>query len=108
MTDKHKPPINEEIAVAGSQLVDKVKELMREGSVRRLIVRRASGEAMVEIPLAAGIGIAGLLTLMTPVLAALGAMAALIADFRVEIERDPDQVADTAAKLPHDAGDDAS
>jgi hypothetical protein len=45
---------------------------------------------------------------MTPVLAALGAMAALIADFRVEIERDPDQVADTAAKLPHDAGDDAS
>ena len=106
MTDKHRPPITEEIAVAGSQLVDKVKELMREGSVRRLIVRRASGEAMVEIPLTAGIGIAGLLTLMTPVLAALGAMAALIADFRVQIERDPNQTGDVAAKLPHDTDED--
>jgi hypothetical protein len=52
------------------------------------VVRRSSGEALVEIPLTAGVGIAGVLTLMAPVLAALGAMAALLADFRVQIERD--------------------
>jgi hypothetical protein len=63
-----------------------------------VVVRRPSGEALVEIPLTAGVGIAGLLTLMAPVLAALGAMAALIADFRVQIERDPP--AGTGAALP--------
>ncbi len=79
----------EEIQVRGGELVDKVKALIQDGNVRRLVVRRRTGEALVEIPLTAGIGIAGLLTLMAPVLAALGAMAALIADFRVQIERAP-------------------
>jgi hypothetical protein len=78
----------EVISVTGSALVDKVKELIHEGNVRRLIIRRASGEALVEIPLTAGVGVAALLTLLAPVLAALGAMAALIAQFRVEIERE--------------------
>jgi hypothetical protein len=78
----------EEITVLGSALVEKVKDLIHEGNVRRLIIRRPSGEALVEIPLTAGVGVAALLTLLAPVLAALGAMAALIAQFRVEIERD--------------------
>jgi hypothetical protein len=88
MRDKNERPLSEEIQVRGAELVDKVKALIQEGNVRRVVVRRPSGEALVEIPLTAGVGIAGLLTLMTPVLAALGAMAALIADFRVQIERD--------------------
>jgi hypothetical protein len=88
MSDHEHRTLTEEISVRGSELVDKVKALIQEGNVRRLVVRRPSGEVLVEIPLTAGIGIAGLLTLMTPVLAALGAMAALIADFRVQIERD--------------------
>jgi hypothetical protein len=83
----HRSP-TEVISVTGSALVDKVKELIQEGNVRRLIIRRASGEALVEIPLTAGVGVAALLTLLAPVLAALGAMAALIAQFRVEILRD--------------------
>jgi len=81
--------LTEEIQVRGAELVDKVKALIQEGNVRRVVVRRSTGEAIVEIPLTAGVGIAGLLTLMAPVLAALGAMAALIADFRVQIEREP-------------------
>jgi len=88
MQDKDDRPLIEEIQVRGAELVEKVKALIQEGNVRRLVVRRPSGEALVEIPLTAGVGIAGLLTLMAPVLAALGAMAALIADFRVQIERD--------------------
>jgi hypothetical protein len=86
---EHEPrTLTEEITVRGADLVEKVKALIQEGNVRRLVVRRPSGEALVEIPLSAGVGIAGLLTLMAPVLAALGAMAALLADFRVQIERD--------------------
>ena len=89
MTDKDPRTLTEEISVRGADLVEKVKTLIQEGNVRRLVVRRPTGEALVEIPLTAGVGIAGILTLMTPVLAALGAMAALLADFRVQIERDP-------------------
>ena len=87
--DQDDRTFSEEIQVRGAELVDKVKALIQEGNVRRVVVRRPSGEALVEIPLSAGVGIAGLLTLMTPVLAALGAMAALIADFRVQIVREP-------------------
>lgn len=79
------PP--EEIEVRGSKLVDKIKALIKEGNVRRLVVRRSTGETLVEIPLTAGVGIAGLLTLLAPVLAALGAMGALLANVRVQIER---------------------
>lgn len=81
----------EEISVPGNALVAKVQELIHEGNVRRLIIRRPSGEALVEIPLTAGVGVAALLTLLAPVFAALAAMAALIAQFRVEIQREDDQ-----------------
>jgi hypothetical protein len=87
MQDNEKASLTEEIAVRGAELVERVKALMQDASVRRLVVRRPTGEALIEIPLAAGLGVAGVLTLMAPVLAAVGAMAALIADFRVQIER---------------------
>lgn len=96
MNQKDPRPISEEITVAGGQLVDKVKELIQQGSVRRLIVRKPSGETLIQIPLNVGLGVAGLLTLMVPVLTALAAMAALFAQFRIEIERD----SDTPPRLP--------
>ncbi len=88
MSEHESRTLTEEITVRGADLVERVKALIQEGNVRRLVIRRPSGEALVEIPLTAGVGIAGVLTLMAPVLAALGAMAALLADFRVQIERD--------------------
>ena len=89
--NQHDRTITEEISVRGGELVDRVKALIQEGNVRHIVIRRPSGEALVEIPLNIGVGIAGLLTVMAPVLAALGAMAALIADFRVQIIRDADE-----------------
>lgn len=106
MSDREPRTLTEEITVQGAELVDKVKALIQEGNVRRLVVRRRSGEALLEIPLTAGVGIAGILTLMTPVLAALGAMAALIADFRVQIERDGEAGGDASPKLPRRGDDD--
>jgi hypothetical protein len=77
----------EEIEIAGSELVERVKELIKEGNVRRLIIRKPSGELLMEIPLTAGVMVGGAFTIVAPVLAALGAMAALIAKVKIEIVR---------------------
>lgn len=78
----------EEIEIAGNQLVERVKELLAEGNVRRLIIRNAEDKILLEIPLTAGVAVGGVVTLLSPVLAALGALAALIAHFKVQIVRD--------------------
>lgn len=80
----------EEISVTGAALLDKLKDLIQQGNVRRLIIRRPSGKVLADIPVTAGVGVAGVLTLLAPMLMALGAMAALVAQFRIEIQRDPD------------------
>ncbi|MBK1724962.1 DUF4342 domain-containing protein [Thiocystis violacea] len=86
--------LHDDISVTGWALLDKVKELIQQGNVRRLIVRRPSGKVLADIPLTAGVGVAGVLTLLMPMLVALGAMAALVAQFRLEIEREPGRYPD--------------
>ncbi|MEJ2343920.1 MAG: DUF4342 domain-containing protein [Gammaproteobacteria bacterium] len=78
---------SEEIVVAGGELVERVKQLVREGNVRRLVVRKASGEVLLEIPLTAGVAVGGAVTLLAPVLAALGALAALLTEVKLEVVR---------------------
>ena len=75
------------VRVTGSELVERIKSLAQEGNVRRLIIRKPSGEALLEIPLTAGVVAGGGLILLAPVLAALGALAALLAEVKVEIVR---------------------
>ena len=77
----------EEIEVTGSQLVDRVKELVKEGNVRRLIIRTSDDKTLLEIPLTAGVAVGGVVTIITPVLAALGALAALLANVKLQIVR---------------------
>ena len=77
----------EEIEVAGDQLVSRVKELIKEGNVRRLIIRNSEGRILIEIPLTAGLAVGGVTTVFAPILVALGAMAALIANFKLEVVR---------------------
>jgi hypothetical protein len=77
----------EEIEVAGDQLVSRVRELIKEGNVRRLIIRNSEGRVLIEIPLTAGLAVGGVTTVFAPILVALGAMAALIANFKVEVVR---------------------
>ena len=80
----------EELTVTGQELVERVKKLVAEGNVRRLIIRKPDGESLLEIPLTAGVVAGGAVTIMAPVLAALGALAALLTEFKVEVVR-PDQ-----------------
>jgi hypothetical protein len=77
----------EELTVTGQELVERIKKLVAEGNVRRLIIRKPDGETLLEIPLTAGVVAGGAVTIMAPVLAALGALAALLAEFRVEVIR---------------------
>lgn len=80
----------EEIEIAGDQLVNRVKELIKEGNVRRLIIRKSDGDVLIEIPLSAGLAVGGVTTIFAPILVALGAMAALVASFKIEVVRQPE------------------
>jgi hypothetical protein len=81
----------EEVHISGSDLVDRVKKLIQEGNVRRLVIRTPNDEILLEIPLTAGVAVGGVLTIFAPVLAALGAMAALLADVKLQIVRVADK-----------------
>ena len=82
--------MTERVNVAGNELVNYVKQLVAEGNVRRLIIRKPGGAKLMEIPLTAGVAVGGALTLLAPILAALGAMAALITKFEIDILRSDD------------------
>ncbi len=73
----------EELRVRGDALVAKVRELVREGNVRRIIIKDSEGRSMIEIPLT--LGVVG--ALVVPVWAAIGAIAALAADWSFVVER---------------------
>ena len=82
-----KPDWIEEVEVAGSDLVDRVKELVEEGNVRRLIIRNANNDVLLEVPLTPAVVVGGVATIISPILAALGALAALIARVKIEVVR---------------------
>lgn len=89
MGDPHK--FTEEFMVRGSEAVQKVKELIAQGNVRKVIVKNEQDKILFEIPVTAGVAVSGALTLMAPVLAALGAAAALMARVKVEVVRTDDR-----------------
>jgi hypothetical protein len=73
----------EEFKVQAKDLVDKVGSLVHEGNVRRIIIKDEKGNTFIEIPLTVGVVTA----LAVPVLAGLGAIAALVANFTLGVER---------------------
>ncbi len=77
----------EQIEIAGRELVERTKALIEEGNVRRLIIRNQDDEVLLEVPLTAGVAVGGMVTLVAPVLAALGALAALLTHVKIEIVR---------------------
>jgi hypothetical protein len=72
-----------EYKVRGDNLVAKLKEILHEGNVRRIIIKNDEGKTLVEIPLT--IGVVG--AMFAPVWAGLGAIAALAADLRIVVEK---------------------
>ena len=73
----------EEHKIRGESLLSKIKELVHQGNIRRIIIKNDEGRTLIEIPLTLGVvGIA-----LAPVWAALGAIAALVADLTVVVEK---------------------
>lgn len=70
-------------SVAGEELLKKIKELIHEGNVNRIIIKNEEGKTYLEIPVT--IGVIG--TVLAPVFAAVGALAALAARFSIEVIR---------------------
>ncbi len=73
----------ESFEAQGSQLVEKVKDLIHEGNVRRIVIKQGD-HTIVEIPLT--VGVIG--AVIAPALAAVGAVAALVTHCTIEVERD--------------------
>ena len=72
----------EEFKVSGSELVDKVKQLFHEGNIRRIVIKQ-DGRTVMELPLTvAAVGV-----VVAPVLAAVGAFAALVTNCSILVER---------------------
>ena len=90
--ERHSPQSEVEMAteekftVSGDQVVDKVKQLIHEGNIRRVRVIH-KGNTILEIPLTIGAPVAAIGILAAPILAALGAFAALVTECTVEVER---------------------
>ncbi|HEY8999606.1 MAG TPA: DUF4342 domain-containing protein [Candidatus Saccharimonadales bacterium] len=74
----------EEFKVNGEELLKKVKQLISEGNVRRIVIKNKEGKSIVEIPLT--VGVVG--TLLAPPLAAVGAIAALVTECTIVVERE--------------------
>jgi len=74
---------SEEFEVSGEMLVAKIKELVHEGNIRRITIKNEEGKTLIEIPLTLGVVGAVLL----PVWAAIGAIAALVANLRIVVEK---------------------
>ena len=75
----------EQFKVHGQDLADKIKELIHEGNVRRIVVKDEHGHTFMEIPLT----VAAVGFVAAPVLAAIGALATMVAKFTVVVERNP-------------------
>lgn len=74
---------SEQFKVAGEEVLAKVKKLIKEGNVRRIIIKNDKGKILMEIPVTfAVVGV-----VVAPLLAAIGALAALLSSVTIEVER---------------------
>jgi len=84
---------NETMEVKGEDLLGRIKELVHEGNVRRIIIKNEDGDRLVEIPLT--LGVVG--ALLLPQLTAIGALAAVVARCTIEVERAEEGDTETTA-----------
>jgi hypothetical protein len=87
MTEEQKArPRTEEFRVHGGEILEKIKEILHEGNVRRIILKGEDGRTFMELPLT--VGVVG--ALIAPVWAAVGAVAALASNLTIVVEKTED------------------
>jgi hypothetical protein len=78
----------EEFQVSGRDLTDRVRKLLAESNVRRIILRRKNGQVLLEIPMTAGLAVGGVAVVFAPVLVALGAIAMFLTNVSIVVVRE--------------------
>ncbi|MCX6728696.1 MAG: DUF4342 domain-containing protein [Candidatus Saccharibacteria bacterium] len=73
----------EEFVLNGEEVLAKIKELINEGNIRRIIIKNMDDKTLIEIPLTVGVVVA----LLAPVLAAVGALAAIVTKCKIIVEK---------------------
>jgi len=73
----------EELTIRGEELIATVKELVHQGNIRRITIKNREGKVLIEVPLS--LGVVG--ALLLPTLAALGALAAIVSECTIVVER---------------------
>ena len=96
----------EEIELAGTELVERIKALLGEGNVRQLRLKASDGDIVLETPLTIGVVAGGAVALAAPWLAILGVVAALVTHVTVEIVREETE-GETKAGASEDAAGEA-
>jgi len=91
--------IEEKFTIASNQLVDRVKQLIAEGNVRRIRIIH-QWRALIDIPFTIGAPITVATIVLAPVLAAVGALAALITECNIEVEKVEGKTEETEEKEP--------
>jgi hypothetical protein len=77
----------EEFSINGDDLVAKVRELIHQGNIRRIIIKNDDGRILIEIPLTVGVVGGAIAATIFPVVAAIGAIGALVARLKIVIEK---------------------
>ena len=81
----HQTATRESFTLSSADLVDRVRELIHEGNVRRISIHH-TGHPVIELPLTVGV----IAVVLAPMLAAVGAVAALLSECTIEVERTPE------------------
>jgi hypothetical protein len=89
--------------VTGNELLDKARQLVHEGNVRRIIIKNEDGRTIIEAPLT--VGVVG--AMLLPLWAAIGAVAALVANCSIEVERETEEANAEPESEGKGAGSDA-
>lgn len=92
----------EEFTVSGSELLEQVKQLIAEGNVRRVYIKR-DGTTLLEVPLTAGVAVTAVTAVVAPVLVAVGAIAAMVTQVTIGVERS--EADDDGEGAPEDAAE---
>jgi hypothetical protein len=77
----------EEFSISGDDLVAKVRELLHQGNIRRIIIKTEEGRTLIEVPLTVGVVGGAIAATLFPVVAALGTIGALVAHLKIVIEK---------------------
>ncbi len=85
--DSDKKSSVSEISAVASEIVKKLRDIVKEGNVRRVVIKKESGEKLLDIPLTAGVLVSGGLVLFYPVIAAIAAGIGLFTRVKLEITK---------------------